>query len=213
MLIRDTIKEIRKSKKLTQTEFGKQIGVSRSYVAQLEAGKTEPSKQLLQKISDVFKISSEYFETKNVHLNEHKNIHLKSVLFKTGDVVTPDFVVQELRDKRMKINKLYQKLIDIKLMANKLKSKPIEDGLTEFIDQFADINNQYHSDYMFTVNNMKLYKEIEPVNLHLLSENSLNEYLQKLYTNLDLFETVFFDSFKRFYNEYMKDWYNANNTK
>lgn len=49
------VKGIRAKSGLTQTEFAKKIGVSKVYIAFLEAGRKEPSLALLQRIANAFK--------------------------------------------------------------------------------------------------------------------------------------------------------------
>jgi len=48
---------IRTSLNLTQDEFAKRIGYSRSYLSDIEGGRVEPSRRFLEAISDNFKIS------------------------------------------------------------------------------------------------------------------------------------------------------------
>lgn len=55
------IKIIRKALNLTQEQFGKEIGVGRSYIAQIEGEKTKPSNQFILKILKVFQLDKHIF--------------------------------------------------------------------------------------------------------------------------------------------------------
>lgn len=59
------IKQIRKSEGLTQTEFANRLEVGRSYIAQLEAGKTTLSERLKDKIKTVFELPADLVIEKN----------------------------------------------------------------------------------------------------------------------------------------------------
>lgn len=60
ILIAQHIKELMKSKKLTQTEFATAIGVGQSSVSDWLNSKSEPSVENLWKICDYFDISLDY---------------------------------------------------------------------------------------------------------------------------------------------------------
>ncbi len=57
MSIGEKIKELRKSEKLNQEEFGKKVGISKNAVWNYENGKREPSLEILTKISKAFDMS------------------------------------------------------------------------------------------------------------------------------------------------------------
>lgn len=65
MTIADRIKQIRTmhSPKLTQTEFGKCIGVSKDVVANLEGGRVSPSESMLLLIEKTFSVNPVWLET------------------------------------------------------------------------------------------------------------------------------------------------------
>ena len=54
-------KEVRESLKLSQIEFAKTLNISRSGIAQIEAGKTNPSFDLIYKIVKVHGINPDFF--------------------------------------------------------------------------------------------------------------------------------------------------------
>ena len=55
------IKNLRKSRKLTQEEFAEQIGVSRSTLSCYEIGQRTPHLNTLQQIADIFGVGLDYF--------------------------------------------------------------------------------------------------------------------------------------------------------
>ena len=61
------IKELRKSKSLTQDEFAKQIGISRTYLSDIENNRKSPTVETLEKIAE----RSKCFLTINFQSNEN----------------------------------------------------------------------------------------------------------------------------------------------
>lgn len=55
------IKNLRKSRKMTQEEFAKRIGVSRSTLSCYEIDQRTPSLKTLQEISELFGVGLDYF--------------------------------------------------------------------------------------------------------------------------------------------------------
>jgi len=53
----EVIKKLRKDNGLTQAQLGEKIGYSRSYVKDVESGRTEASRSFLVKVSEIFDIS------------------------------------------------------------------------------------------------------------------------------------------------------------
>ncbi len=60
MTIGNRIKDLRKQKKLNQTELGEIIGVSLNTLYSIETGKSDISSEALLKLSDFFKVSTDY---------------------------------------------------------------------------------------------------------------------------------------------------------
>jgi transcriptional regulator with XRE-family HTH domain len=56
MKIGQTIKKLRKEKGISQTEFGKQIGVTQTTLSQIENDQTTPHKSTLTKICEVLNV-------------------------------------------------------------------------------------------------------------------------------------------------------------
>lgn len=61
--MKERIKEIRKDAKMSQTDFGRAIGVSLSSVQKWESGENTPTPQVQYVICDKFGISSKWLET------------------------------------------------------------------------------------------------------------------------------------------------------
>ena len=70
------IRELRKSKSYTQDKFAELVGVDTKHLSRIECSKTQPSLNLLRKISCVLKIeivelfNSQHFKNKNDLINE-----------------------------------------------------------------------------------------------------------------------------------------------
>ena len=63
MEIKDRIKELRKSKGLTQFEFADRLKVSRNNIAGYETGRTEPSGSAISLICRTFSVSETWLRT------------------------------------------------------------------------------------------------------------------------------------------------------
>ena len=61
MSIGTRIKELRLERKMTQKDFAKEIGISRSYLGDLENDRKSPSAETISKLSDKLNVSSTYF--------------------------------------------------------------------------------------------------------------------------------------------------------
>jgi putative transcriptional regulator len=55
--VKNKVKELRKKRGWTQSEFGEKLGISRQSVHSIEAGKYDPSLPLAFRIADVLGIS------------------------------------------------------------------------------------------------------------------------------------------------------------
>jgi transcriptional regulator with XRE-family HTH domain len=77
----ERIREFRKSRGLTQIAFSKKIGYSPGYLAEIELGVKDPSREFLKKLNEVFGISSDYilYDTPSLHIMREKQIpyHIK----------------------------------------------------------------------------------------------------------------------------------------
>lgn len=60
VIFSDTIKNLRLSRRLSQTELAKQLGVTRSMISAYESGIRSPSHETLVHIAHVFDVSMDY---------------------------------------------------------------------------------------------------------------------------------------------------------
>ena len=60
MVVGENIKRIRTNKRLTQEEFAKEVGISRSYLGDLENNRKSPTVETLEKISRKMETSIEF---------------------------------------------------------------------------------------------------------------------------------------------------------
>lgn len=56
----ETLRKLRKKRKLTQKQFAKEVFISPSSVSQYETGRILPSRETLKRIADFFGVSTEY---------------------------------------------------------------------------------------------------------------------------------------------------------
>ena len=60
--IAETLRDARKSKRLTQTEVAESVGVSRSYYADVEHGRYNPSLKLMSKLAKLLNINLNFLK-------------------------------------------------------------------------------------------------------------------------------------------------------
>lgn len=91
-MIGERIKELRKSKKMSQSELGKFIGVSQTTVTAWENGRAEPSSSYVAKLATFFNVSTDYLlgrDTKEDDLKTaDKNVQL--IAAHIDDGTTPE---------------------------------------------------------------------------------------------------------------------------
>lgn len=71
-MVSDSIKKLRKAKKLTQDQLAEQLHVTRQAVSNWEIGKTQPDVETLTKLAEIFGVSVERI----IYGKEKKNWHL-----------------------------------------------------------------------------------------------------------------------------------------
>ncbi len=76
--MKDRIKAVRKSSRLTQTEFGERIGATRAMVASYEGGAVIPSDTVLKLISREFYVSYDWLKTGE---NQQEGLQLNELSF------------------------------------------------------------------------------------------------------------------------------------
>ena len=74
----ERLKKLRQEKNLTQEELAKQIKSSRSNIANYENGKNLPSVEVLDKLSEIFNVSTDYLLGKTDIRNSEK-IDIKDI--------------------------------------------------------------------------------------------------------------------------------------
>lgn len=91
-MIGERIKELRKSKKMSQSELGKFIGVSQTTVTAWENGRAEPSSSYVAKLATFFNVSTDYLLGRNPKENDlktaDKNVQL--IAAHIDDGTTPE---------------------------------------------------------------------------------------------------------------------------
>lgn len=94
----DKLKALRTEHNLTQEEFAKNTGLSRSAVGMYESGKREPNFETLEVIADYFNVDmNTLLDTpiQSIDLDEHERKHLElyRMLDKAGRKVVDDVTV------------------------------------------------------------------------------------------------------------------------
>lgn len=58
--MKDRIRELRKKKGISQTELGKEIGVSSKSISMIESGQNRPTVQQIEELSKFFDVTTDY---------------------------------------------------------------------------------------------------------------------------------------------------------
>lgn len=58
-------------KKFTQKDLSEKLGITRSYLGDIESGRTKPNEELLKKIAYFFNVSIEYFDNDNMNMQQN----------------------------------------------------------------------------------------------------------------------------------------------
>ena len=77
----DKLKFLRKSKKLSQTEFGEALGLATSTVSGYEKGNRMPDLNTLNKIADFFDVSVDYLLDRENEINNTEKEFIVKALF------------------------------------------------------------------------------------------------------------------------------------
>lgn len=87
---------LKTGEKCTQADLAKKIGISRSYLGDIESGRTAPSDEILYKLADIFNIEyDELFAYRLKELDEkYSNIKEEVELYETGEFKTPEAAMQ-----------------------------------------------------------------------------------------------------------------------
>lgn len=94
------IKELRKMLKLSQTEFGKIIGLKPSSLSDIENNKTNVSDRIVIGICAKFNVNEEWLRngTGNIFVEEDKKFNEFYELYKNLSKPLQDFLIQVCRD-------------------------------------------------------------------------------------------------------------------
>ncbi|WP_172592567.1 helix-turn-helix domain-containing protein [Staphylococcus pettenkoferi] len=91
-----TIKKIRKSKNLTQSELAREMEISRSYLSDIENGNKNPSITTTKKLAEKLGVSVSYLTTGVKMLSDLNNEDIKNAWQKIRDKLTNDWNEREL---------------------------------------------------------------------------------------------------------------------
>lgn len=90
MQFKDKLKELRKSKSLTQKEFAEKYGFSRTTITELESGRKKPTLKIIERLSNSTNTSTSFWidtEETNLSLNKFDGLELViEKLIATGDI-------------------------------------------------------------------------------------------------------------------------------
>lgn len=103
--MKERIKEIRKSTKLSQEAFGKRLGVSGAAISRLEQGERGVTEQMILSISREFNISEEWLRSGTGVMKAKRSPALSQF-----EEIIDDFSLEELK----KINEFMEMLIKVK---------------------------------------------------------------------------------------------------
>ncbi|ALB48321.1 helix-turn-helix domain-containing protein [Clostridium beijerinckii] len=108
----ERIKIIRKNEKLSQSEFGKKLEVSRDVINNLENGRVEPKPLMINYICDVFNVNKEWLITGKgeIYKIPEENEILTEALAKIS--LTEKKELKEIVTKLPKLNEKYIDLIN-----------------------------------------------------------------------------------------------------
>ncbi len=107
-------KEIRRSNLLSQEEFAKQVGVSRSVISQIEIDKIKPTLDALKRISKLYNVSLDYLMSNEEPPSEED----KNVLLRQSIHAYPNF---------QKSSKILMEFTPASLFGDKLSHKRLKE--------------------------------------------------------------------------------------
>lgn len=96
VLLGSKIKELRKKSKLTQTELASKVGVTKSTIAAYENNSRQPSYDVLIKMADVFKVSTDFLlldktnllvEVEGLDAHQLEFVNILITYFQKGNMV------------------------------------------------------------------------------------------------------------------------------
>lgn len=99
IMIGQTIRDLRKQKRMSQTELAKIIHVSQQTVTAWETGKAEPSSSAVSNLADYFNVTTDYLLGRPEKKKEKQNVEL------TDDDIIMTYQGKELSDEDREIIK------------------------------------------------------------------------------------------------------------
>jgi transcriptional regulator with XRE-family HTH domain len=181
----EILKTIRNETGLSQKDFANKIGMKPAAYNMIESGKNQPSYSLLTTIISVFKIDGNRLFVKNLSTGGD------SIFQSKVKTLSETEFLNQVHDYIRKINYLYQKLIDIRiLLFQELKLNGLFATEAE-----ADLLNKLTRPES---------KEVDGETLFMYPYENLNkekkaDYLQELDACTILFTNTFFECFEQLY--------------
>lgn len=160
MSIGESIKKIRKENGLTQAEFSKKIGISRTYLSDLENSRKSPSVETLDKIANKLDVSTTYL------LN--------------GDKYAEYFNNETMLDDRTEMfERYFEKMLEMAATKNDTNSIIIDNAIGSFISTIEKLYEKQNTD------DLRSYKDTISLLKHLYSGSVFNENIDFSSDSLD----------------------------
>src|SRR5690606_3364158 len=207
-----SIRRLPRSTLFPYTTLFRSLKISTPYLSEIENNKKEVTSKIILNLNSEFNISSDWLL--------FSNSEFSSQLDNSNDNLNDNLTIKEaenisnlekfrIEEKIKKLWTLYQRLIDIKMMNDKILGKNPESNLIEYTEQFGDVIWEYRADLWFTNSDMILTtsdRTFTPVNINEIKD--IESYNNRLDNVLKNYEDVFFEQFRDFYKKYMENWYN-----
>ncbi|QTE39504.1 helix-turn-helix domain-containing protein [Mucilaginibacter gossypii] len=207
--IAEKIKNLRVQTGLTQEDFAHKIGISRSNLAQIETGKTNPTFEAIGAICSAFNIDANYLHNESLNVNENA---ISNVIQNVGNNVilnseNADFDGQKTTNTHAsgisekidyfanskKLTAFYKKVFEQapeldNFMSDLTELEHLKDDLNEYIEKLnKPINEVYDSviagDYKSILSN-------EFVSKNVLKLSELKKYAKSVRELVDLINSV-----------------------
>lgn len=109
------LKDLRKSKDLSQSQLASRLGISKSTVSMLEVGSRKPSWELMEQIADFFNVDMNYLLGKE----EQSRFFMDYSLYNTATELSADSELLAIVERANEDNNFRERLLGIvKLMEN-----------------------------------------------------------------------------------------------
>lgn len=101
-MISQRIKEVRIKNNLSQTDFGKKLGVSRDVISNIEYGRVEPKEIFIDHLCYIFSINKDWLETGKGPMEDHtietqKNIEEAIKIIENLPKDLQDYAIEQLK--------------------------------------------------------------------------------------------------------------------